>query len=98
MRGSKFIAVLLTVAVVLAGGAQALAVVPHVHGHDADHSAHSTCPVHQAQLASFCAPEVSGSSIFAAEPCDFHVEAADAGLVPQNRFFQGFLRAPPSFF
>ncbi len=30
----------------------ALAVVPHAHGHDLDHSSHKSCPVHQKGLHS----------------------------------------------
>lgn len=45
----KFLVLILLAAVALAGGAAALAVVPHCHEDDLDHSRHGDCAVHQAQ-------------------------------------------------
>lgn len=53
---SPFLKKLLVVAavtgVVALGVLGALAVVPHAHGHDYNHSSHEACPVHQAALLS----------------------------------------------
>jgi len=46
----KFFSVLTIVAVISLGVVGALAVVPHVHGKDLDHSKHETCPVYQFSL------------------------------------------------
>lgn len=46
----KFLAGLVICSVVVLGIIGALAVIPHVHGNDTDHSQHETCPIHQFNL------------------------------------------------
>ena len=43
----KCLAGLSIVAVLFLGIVGALAVIPHTHGHDVDHSKHQSCPVYQ---------------------------------------------------
>jgi hypothetical protein len=46
----KLLTIAAIFAIVLLGITGALAVIPHAHGDDFDHSKHQTCPVYQAGL------------------------------------------------
>jgi hypothetical protein len=98
MQRSKVLAVFLILTVALAGGLQAASLLPHAHGNDFNHSAHSTCPVHQAQQGHFFAVDNSAPPQ-APEPF-FSSAPVAAGSFPaaQTLFFQEYLRAPPVSF
>ena len=49
----KLFIILLVIVFALTGVCAALSVLPHVHGHDFDHSKHSTCPVFQVSQICF---------------------------------------------
>lgn len=58
----RMFSVLLVAAVCGFSASSALAVLPHTHGEDQNHSKHATCPVHQAAHQGFhAAIEVSPS-------------------------------------
>ncbi len=49
----KSLSVLAVIAIIFAALGGALAVIPHTHGKDVDHSHHSSCPLYQISLHHF---------------------------------------------
>ncbi len=93
----KILSALTILAVVALGVTGALAVIPHVHSHDLNHSQHTTCPVYQASVGHLDAG-------LAETPAPFFIEFVFAFLVLLPFFFTSSvfssdvrLRAPPAF-
>lgn len=91
----KFLAAL-TASAALWGAAATLA--PHDHGHDADHSSHADCPLHQAFVhpAAACAPEVRVQR--PEWPVERLILESTSFTVYSQHRFTGYLRAPPALF
>lgn len=90
----KSLAFLTVLAVLLFGVAGALAVIPHGHGDDFDHSKHASCPVYQAGL------HAPAFALFSAVFAFFLITAArHVSSEPRFFFFTHLtytsLRAPP---
>jgi hypothetical protein len=62
----RTLSILAVVAVLFLGVVGALAVIPHAHGKDFDHSEHATCPIYQLSLQNFSAvfPDVLAAAAF----------------------------------
>ena len=60
----KVLSVLLIAAVIILAFMGALAVIPHVHGSDTDHSSHKICPVYQVSLYSLDMTVFAAVSLF----------------------------------
>ena len=90
----KILAGFVICAVVVLGILGALAIIPHAHGHDTDHSQHETCPVHQFNLIH------TGATVTSVFALSFIFLAAYLEIIKKSfsyiviRSF-AFLRAPP---
>jgi hypothetical protein len=91
----KFLAGFVLCSVVVLGIIGALAVIPHVHGNDTDHSQHETCPVHQFNLIH------TGATVAAVFVLTFIFLAACLEIVKKSFIYISvrsfaLLRAPPA--
>ena len=91
----KFLAVLAVLAIACVSVTGALAVIPHAHGSDFDHSQHKTCPVHQVGLSGVQAAFVQALIFF------FTLAACSLVFISKafnEHFFSStlFLRGPPA--
>lgn len=91
----KILVFLTAVGVFSLGLVGALAVVPHVHGHDLDHSSHSTCPVHQVASVSVFAAVFAAVLVTFARTVSFRKERKLSFVFFSPAFFLR-LRAPPA--
>jgi hypothetical protein len=93
----KIWACLTVIALLYAGIAGGLAVVPHGHGDDLDHSRHASCPIYQASLHAPQATEVAVQTFVV-----FLVFSFLAALLKSTPFIASFfyfpLRGPPAYF
>lgn len=90
----KVFSILLVAGVLCVGLTGALAVVPHVHGRDFNHSQHETCPVHQLSLhpLHLASVEAAFLVVFLAA-CFGRIFSAKVFPFVFHEFL--FLRAPP---
>ena len=91
----KSLSILAIAAIVFLGVVGALAVVPHTHGNDFDHSKHATCPVYQFSLQGFNAVFTSFSIATVLFQFCYFVS------LKKNSFLRSYLsfvssRAPPA--
>jgi hypothetical protein len=92
----KFFLILLVLAFAVAGVAGALAVVPHGHDEDFDHSKHASCPVYQAQLQGTNALIPSMVFLVFVSLVLFFLKTSSFVCPPSFSFLFSSLRAPPA--
>ena len=91
----KLLAVVSIVAVLFLGVVGALAVIPHTHGNDYNHSKHESCPVYQFGVQKIHATEASVvvfSLVFVLQFVLFQETRSFSGVY---RLFS-YLRSPPT--
>ncbi|MGH7197572.1 MAG: hypothetical protein ACREH5_02370 [Candidatus Omnitrophota bacterium] len=91
----KFLTVLFIFALAALSMTGALAVIPHGHGDDLDHSRHASCPVHQAGLQTTAFVLAVWAFALLLQVAVRH-ELAESFFISFSRFNSPSLRAPPS--
>jgi len=94
ITAKKALVVLAIFAVVCLGVVDALAVIPHTHGHDLNHSHHETCPVFQLSLCNVHADVFHLNVIITLFLLSYLIEFQKSLFVIFSRSF-AYLRAPP---
>ena len=90
----KCLSLFVIIAVVALGLVGALALVPHSHGTDTDHSRHQTCPIYQFSLAHIGVHTLSLEVIAALFVSCFFIAVRKVKTYDFDLFFLS-LRAPP---
>ena len=91
----KKLSLLLVTSILFFGVVGALAVIPHVHGKDFNHSHHETCPVYQFGIGNVHADVSQADVIVAFLLLCFLIEIQKSSAVVFLRSF-AHLRAPPA--